>query len=86
MGFIKPAFKIRNALNNHIYDVHSNNNLDEILEVDETYTSLLYYFENIQGKEYYVNCFNIYIYLLQIGYLLTKKESYISICTDFSNI
>lgn len=80
-------------VNNHIDEVYLHNNQDVLHKVDETYTTLLYYFENdiifdnIQGKEYYINCFYIYIYLLQIGYLITKKkESYIAICTDFSNI
>ena len=78
--------------NNHIDEVYSKNNLDVTHKVDQIYTSLLYYFENdiifdnIEGDEYYIKCFNIYIYLLQIGYLLTKKECYLSICTDFSNI
>jgi len=79
-------------INNYIDTVYVNNNKDVITNIDIIFTDLLYYFENdiifnnIHGNEYYLSCFNIYINLLQIGYLLTKKESYISICTDFSNI
>ena len=83
---------IEYCISNHLDAIYINNNKEPISIIDKIYTELLYYFENdiifnhVECKDFYLNCFKIYINLLQIGYLLTKKKDYLSICTDFSNL